>query len=187
MPRGQVTDADIQHFEGLVRKTASMYVGVVEEDYEDLCSIIRIKCWRALESFDPAKSRVPRDNYVFSCVRNLCKDLVKRNRRDWLFIEDIAPHNAEGNGVVRDAFESRYMEMSAEDAYKSIEDEFTLPSTLTEQERQVVALLYLSFDYGEIASTVAITHREVSTAVRSIKEKMADWRPISPLPVASAA
>lgn len=189
MPTQQSIERDLQHYEGLVRKTASMYVGVVEEEYEDLCSIIRIKCWRALESFDPAKAsgkphdprnkvcRCARCRFVFSCVKNLTKDLVKRNRRNWLFIEDVAPHNAEGNGVVRDAFESRYLEMSPEEAFRAVEDEFTLPSSLTERERQVLGLLYLSFDYGEIAGVVGVSHRDVSTAVRGIKEKMADWKP----------
>lgn len=181
------TDADIQHYEGLVRKTASMYVGVVEEEYEDLCSLMRIKCWRAIESYDPAKSKMHRDAYVFSCLRNFCKDLVKRKRRDWLFIEDVAPHNADGNGVVRDAFEMRYLQITPDEAYSIVEDEFTLPNTLTGHERQVIALLYLAFDYTEIASVVGCSHREVSTAVRSIKEKMADWRPGTTPEVALAA
>lgn len=178
MPQTEITDADIQHYEGLVRKTASRYEAQIEEDFEDICSILRIKVWRALLAYSATRDRGKgRDSYVFSCVVNQIKDLKKRNRRDWLFIEDVAPHNASGNGVVRDAFEMRYLEMTPEQAFQAIEDDFTLPSTLTETERQVTALLYLDFDYTEISDTVGITRREVSTSVRAIKDKMADWRP----------
>lgn len=196
-----IHDREIQHFEGVVRQTAGMFSGMVEEEFEDVCQILRMKAYKALLSFDPVKAdagrgtphrhgdhtcRCARCRYVFACIRNQVKDLQKRNRRNWLFIEDIAPHNADGNGVVRDAFEMRYLEMTPDQAFQAVEEDFTLPSTLTEEERKVVALLYLTFDYGEIASTVGMTHKEVATAVKSIREKMADWRP-TPLDTVAAA
>lgn len=177
MQASDITDNDIQHYEGLVRKTASMYVGVVEEEYEDLCQLIRVKCWRALVAYDPKRSRMARDPFVFGCVRNLVKDLIKRERRDWLFIEDIAPHNSNGNGIVRDAFELRYLQLDEADAYALVEEEVTLPSTLTERERQVVSLLYLAFDYTEISQTIGIAYSDVTKAMKAVREKMADWAP----------
>jgi RNA polymerase sigma factor (sigma-70 family) len=197
----EISDKDIAHYEGIVRQTAGMFHGMVEEEFEDVCQILRMKAWRALVSFDVDKAtagkgllhrdgdhkcRCAQCRYVFACIRNQVKDLQKRNRRNLLFIEDVAPHNANGNGVVRDAFEMRYLEMTPDQAYKSVEDEFALPNTLDSRERKVVAMLYLSFDYGEIASVVGCSHREVSTAVRSIKEKMADWRPTRAEPAVAA-
>lgn len=202
MRKSEISNRDVEHYEGVVRQTAGMFHGMVEEEFEDVCQILRMKAWRALVSFDSDKAtagkgllhrqgdntcRCARCRYVFACIRNQVKDLQKRNRRNLLFIEDVAPHNADGNGVVRDVFELRYLEMSPEEAYKEVEDEFTLPSTLNDRERKVVAMLYLSFDYGEIASVVGCSHREVSTAVRSIKEKMADWRPTTRVALAAAA
>jgi RNA polymerase sigma factor (sigma-70 family) len=202
MLKADITDKDISHYEGVVRQTAGMFFAMVEEEFEDVCQILRMKAWRALVSFDVDKAtagkgllhrqgdhncRCAQCRYVFACIRNQVKDLQKRNRRNWLFIEDVAPHNADGNGVVRDAFEMRYMEMSSDEAFASVDNEFTLPSTLNGQERKVVAMLYLSFDYSEIASVVGCSHREVSTAVKSIKDKMADWRPTTPVELAAAA
>jgi RNA polymerase sigma factor (sigma-70 family) len=188
----QISDIDVAHYEGLVRKTASIYVNVVEEDYEDICQILRIKAWRALVSFDPAKSRTGRDRYVFSCIKNQCKDLVKKKKRGELFIEDVAPANSNtGNGVIRDAFEQRYMMLTQEEAFAMIEDETPfLPSTLSNGEREVIGLLVLDFDYGEISRICKISRKDVATVVRGIREKMADWRPGAtdpPQPIAPAS
>lgn len=178
----QVTDSDIQHYEGLVRKTAGMYTGIVEEEYEDLCQIIRIKCYTALVAFQSSRSKMSRDAFVFGCVRNLVKDLCKRNRREWVFIEDIAPvkENAMSraeNGSTRDAFELHYLQMTEEEAYRLVTEEVALPSTLTEQERNVVSLLYLAFDYSEISKTMGISYGTVTKTMKSVREKMADWKP----------
>jgi RNA polymerase sigma factor (sigma-70 family) len=181
----EVTDADIQHYEGLVRKTASMYCAIVEEDYEDLCQIIRVKCWRALVAHRTGENKMNQDGWVFGCVRNLIKDLIKRQRRDWLFIEDIAPRELDRQGVVngyrRDVFEMRYLQMTEEEAYRLVMEEVTLPSTLTEQERKVVSLLYLSFDYTEIGETIGISYGAVTKTMKSVREKMADWKPTPPV------
>lgn len=181
----------LAHYEGLVRKTAALYVGVVEEDFDDLCQIFRIKAWKALLAFDPARSRTGRDRWVFSCIKNQAKDLLppKRARRDWLFIEDIAPisNSTEnyGNGTLggareHDSFYARYLGVTAEEVFGSIEEDVALvPSTLTPTERNVVALLYIGCDYGEIASRTDLERKKVATVVRRIREKMEDWRPNS--------
>ena len=58
-----------------------MYAPHVQEEYEDIVSVLRIKVWRALCAFDPARSSMPVQRYVFSCVKNQAKDLVKKRRR----------------------------------------------------------------------------------------------------------
>lgn len=171
----------VEYYEGLVRKTASMYEGIVQEEYEDLCSILRIKCWRALESFDQSKSRVPIQNYVFSCVRNQVKDLLKRKRRNDLYIEDIAPgieHGAPGSPANRDRFEMRYMKAEEDEAFAEILAETPLiPSTLNGPEQRVLTCLYLEYSHAEVSEALSLTPREVARAVRAIKDKLADWKP----------
>lgn len=177
MPGPRTKPNELAYYEGLARKTASMYAGIVEEDYEDLCQIFRVKAWRALKSYDPTRSKLPVERYVFSCIRNQVKDLLKRKRRDLLFIEDVAPP-AENEGITRDRFDSQYLCADPEQVYGAIEDGVPLiPSTLTEGERNVVALLYLDFKQAEIAMRLGMTKREVGIAVKRIKEKMADWHP----------
>src|SRR3954470_7263330 len=69
-------------YEGLIFSTARRYSIFVEEDLEDIQQILRVKVFRALESYDGAKApprtdgRSPRDAYVFQCVRNQAKDLL---------------------------------------------------------------------------------------------------------------
>jgi DNA-directed RNA polymerase specialized sigma24 family protein len=53
-------------------------------------SILRIKARRALQTYDPTRSSMSPERYVFSCVKNQCHDLVKRKRRDELFNADLA-------------------------------------------------------------------------------------------------
>jgi RNA polymerase sigma factor (sigma-70 family) len=176
----------LKHYEGLVYKTAARYVGFVEEDFEDIQQILRMKVFRALLSYDPTKSSMTRDRYVFSCIVNQCKDLVKRKKRNELFIEDIAPRTsfddnaAGGVGVsgYRERFELRYLSTDHHIEYGAIEDDdLVIPSTLTPFERQVVVHLYLHFSNTEIAQRMERPKREVDKAVKSVKEKMADWKP----------
>lgn len=175
----------VQFYEGLVRKTAGRYQGVIQEEYEDLCAILRIKCWRALESFDPAKSRVPIQNYVFSCMRNQVKDLLKRKKRNDLYIEEIAPVSPNPRGgqprpSARDRFEERYSSAAEEEVFAEVLAETPLiPSTLTTLERGVVILLYLEYGQAQMAESLGVNKREIAKAVKGVKDKMSDWKPSS--------
>lgn len=175
----------VEYYEGLVKKTAGKYHAIVQEEYEDMCQILRLKVFQALESFKPEKSRVPAANYVFSCVRNQVKDLFKRKRRDELLIEDIAP-SVDTNGYGReftgltDTFDSKYMRLDEDEVFAEILRETPLiPSTLTDTERGVLVGLYLEYQQKDIAERLGITIREVARAVKAIKVKMADWKPSS--------
>lgn len=165
----------VEFYEGLVRKTAARYEPYVEEEYEDLCSLFRIKAWRALESFDPEKSRIPVERYVFSCMVNLGKDLLKKHKRNEAYIEDFAGEDESGV----DHFESQYLAQDEDSAFRELTslDQPLIPSTLTSVEVRVVLLLYCDRSYAEIALAVGVAKRDVAAAVKSVKEKMADWRP----------
>ena len=180
MRAGKKSPESIEFYEGLVRKTAGRYSRIVQEEYEDLCQILRLKVWRALESFDLEKATQPIQGYVFSCVRNQVKDLLKRKRRDDLHIEDIAPQTPAGESEYarRDKFESRYLEHGEEEAFAEVLAETPLiPSTLSPNERRVVVCMYLEYGQAEIAEVLSLSRREVARSVRGIKDKMEDWKP----------
>lgn len=181
-----VTDADIQRYEGLIFKTATLYEGRVEGmDLDDLRQVFRIKVWRALQSYDPTRSSLPEGRFVFGCLVNQGKDLLRRKRRGDLYIEDVAPANDYENGP-RDRFESHYLSLEPEEVFGLIEREETVvPNTLTGVERRVVCLLYADYKKSEIARALEISRHAVETAIDRVQDKMADWAPIVPEAVAA--
>jgi len=179
----------VDHYEGLCRKTAALYVNYVEEEYEDIVQILRVKVWRALETFDstkwkkeaPGNGPSPVERYVFMCIKNQCKDLVKRKQRGEVYIEDQGALGHDGHLAGRhltDAFELRYLAADHDQVFGDIEDGVPLiPSTLTDREREIVCLLWSDYRQTEIAAQLGLRRSEVERGVRSIRLKMADWRP----------
>lgn len=165
---------DIGFYEGLVRATASLTAPRVELEFDDIASILRIAVWRALEAYDPRRSRLPVERYTFMCVKNRQKDLLGRRRRGELSLEELSGDGRSG----RDALEERYLAADADEVYGDIERELpTIPSTLTELERQVLVRLYMAFSQRETAEQLGLTRSEMERVVRSLRTKMADWRP----------
>lgn len=173
-----MTDADIQRYEGLIFKTATLYEGKVEGmDLDDLRQVFRIKVWRALQSYNPERSSLPEGRFVFGCLVNQGKDLLRRKRRGVLFIEDIAPATDVENGP-RDRFEEHYLSLNPDEVFGLIEREETVvPNTLTGVERRVVCLLYANYKKSEIARALDLSRREMNAAIDGIHLKMADWKP----------
>ena len=181
-------DIDVERYEALVRSTARMIVkdpSRVVMDYDEICQRLRIKAWKAMMAFDPTRSQIGVDRFVFGAIQNQKKDILRDNltivKRNEAFIEDIAPDGAGGyeNGhVTRQEFEGHYLQMTPDEAFHDVEEEMPfLPSTLSTLERQVVHFLYLDYDYGEISSMLAVPRKEVAPLVRRIREKLADWKP----------
>jgi DNA-directed RNA polymerase specialized sigma24 family protein len=199
--RDEPQDDDIRYYEGLVAHTATMYLDVLRVEREDLEQVLRFTIWRALESYTAtrwntrghdAKGRSARERFAFYCMRNQIKDLLKaRGRRDsakpdWMgdsitgvrevYLEDAASDRAgDAHGSFRDRFEGKYLAQRPGDRH---EDEVMLPATLTGDERQVVVLLYLDFSQAEIARLLSVRPRDIGVRVASVREKMADWRPV---------
>lgn len=164
---------DIKFYEGLIFTTASMYAPQVEEEFDDICQLLRMKAWRALELFDPARSKMPVERYVFMCIKNRCKDLVTKHRRGEVYIED--QRWADGD---LDPFEARYLSADHDQTFGIVDAGLPLvPSTLTGIERQVVVLLYRDRTQAEIARTMGLRRSEMERTMRSIRAKMADWKP----------
>lgn len=175
---------DIAAYEGLIFTTAARYAPILDDDFEDVQQILRVKVWRSLEAYDARRSKLPVERYVFSCVYNQVKDLLKsqdrRNERRGGHLDSIDAVPDER----RSSFESDYLSQSAEDAFARVEDEpLPLPSTLTESERDVVALLVADFSQAEIALRLGLSRKKVRSTHASVMEKMADWRPGSGPPL----
>lgn len=177
------TEIALRHYEGLIFTTARMLIRQgVEEELEDIQQILRLKVWRAIERFSPDRARGnTRDKYVFMCVMDAKKDIAKKKRRGELFIEDVAPTSVtsdDGVDSVSDRFHARYLSTDHEQVYGDVDDgEVHLPNTLSEREKAVLGLMRDHYRQTEIADVLGITKREVESAVRSIRTKLADWRP----------
>jgi DNA-directed RNA polymerase specialized sigma24 family protein len=142
------TSTDIAFYEGLVRKTASMIAPLVQEEYDDIVAILRIKVWRALVAYDASRASLPVERYVFMCVTNQKKDILKRKRRHEVPLD-----------------ESYDDPVDAELVYAAIEDVTpVIPNTLGMLERQAAQLL-------------GLTRREMERTLEGVRTKMADWRP----------
>lgn len=193
-----IADADILHYEGLVRKTAARYVGLVRHDFEDICQVFRLKAWKALLAWDPTDPRIVkkvaagesedelRDRFVFMCLRNQGKDLVKRRKpeTDPLFIEDFAHSNGHSGlhdqreDSSRDRFESQYLCASEEEVFGEIEGEdIILPGTLSQDERRVLVCMYLDYTQPETALRLGLSAKKVSAAAKSVREKLQHLKP----------
>lgn len=204
MVREETPEQALLAYEGLVKQTARMLVDgthpdmngrkPIEEPLEDIEQVLRIKVLRALRAFDPAKVRGDhrrsvrgfsrRDLYVNMCVRDQAKDIAKKRRRHDQYIEDYRdsePHSDRNSGK-NDKFDTRYLSETAEQAFAEVEDEFPqLPATITEKERGVLTLMYAEHRQTEIARILGLSKREVESAVRQIRVKLAAFRP-APVP-----
>lgn len=178
----------LAHYEGLVITTAARLIrDGVELPVEDVQQLLRIKVWRALRIFRVERIRragesreKARDRYVFMAVTDQAKDLFNRKRRGELFIEDlVASRGPESGDALRDRFEEKHGLTSREDeVYGQVEDDGApLPSTLTQLERRLVLLLYRDFKQSEAGRELGLEKYELEKAMRSIREKMADWSP----------
>lgn len=176
-PARRSTPQDIAFYEGLVFKTASLWAGYMQEDFEDLQQIIWEKVVKALRAHDPKRSRLPTERYVFMCVLNLRKDLLKRRRRDDVYIEDQrrSPTRAPSDADLA-TFEHRYL--SETGTYDAIEDERPLiPSTLTAVEREVLCLLYEGYSAHEVQRRLGLSRRDCETILNRLQAKFGDWKP----------
>lgn len=192
-------DQQLSLYEGLVFRHATRIVEIVEDDLDDIRQFYRLKAWGALRSFDADKAqracfvcrepcgdgdRCARCKYVFICLKNAEKDMLKKRRRGHAFIEDLGPTtgSSDGDGQRRTGwFEERFLSTDHEAVYGSVDEgQPLLPNTLTKLEVGVIVLLYRGYRQSEIARLVPLAKGELDRMMVSIREKMADWRPEAP-------
>lgn len=161
----------VDDFEGLVRATARRYADLLaDEDIEDIRQILRVKVWKALARYDARRSDLDVERYVFGCLANQVKDLLKAQMR----------LNAARSGSMRyiEDIEADGRELCVEDdALAAVEDQLPLPSTLTRVERAVVVLLVAGHNQTEAAVVLGISRTTVRRARAAVQRKMADWDP----------
>lgn len=177
----QVNNEDVRKYEGLVRATASRIAPFVELPVEDIEQRLRIKVWRALATYNPKWGRAE-DQYVLGCVFNEKKDILDLKRRGEIGLDSLlrpVDRTLSGDSAGRmDGFEEKHLAIAADSIYGHIEeDDFRLPSTLTGLEQRVVVLLYVQRYQTEIAIELGLSKGEMERTMRSIREKLADWRP----------
>lgn len=139
--------------------------------------ILRVKCWRAIESYDPARSKQPIDRFVFSCMKNQVKDLLKKRKRFDAHIEDFAGGDSRADDGARGSvntgtsyFEARYL--SAEDA-PELGESISLPAELSDEEREICGLLIEGYSNSEIAVALSVRPMRVKELVASLQSKLA--------------
>lgn len=173
-------------FEGLIFTTTILLKEAgVEMDIEDIRQTLRIKAWRAVLAYDTSHPRgMQRDRFVFMCIANMKKDLLKRPRRgnasvDELRERPIHTHHTDP-GAIGDWFDGRFLSVSAEEVYFEVEDEpVVLPSTLDMTERRAIALLTDDPDLTLLGleRALGLSRAGREALMHSIRAKLADWRP----------
>lgn len=168
----------LDHYEGLICATARRCIAFCEEDFEDVAQVLRVKVWQALCAYDPSRSRTTRDKYVFMCVRDRAKDVVKKKKRNQLHIEDVRTIRS-GNGNVShgDWFDERYLSASHEENYGAIEDDDDPLVELNGLERQIASLLTADYKQTQVAQLLGLEKTEMERAMRSIRSKLDALRP----------
>lgn len=166
---------DLAPYEGLVYKTAEMYERLLGYEREDLQQVLRLRVFIAIKAFDPRRSTIPIERFVFGAIRNQIKDLVKaKTRRDrhgaQVYIEDYRSDYLGGST----AFDAEHL--STLDLHQR-DESVILPETLTQDEREVIALLYVGYRQTEIAALLECQRRDIERRVRDIKRKLVDWQP----------
>lgn len=183
MAAADANDPEIlRSYEGLIFATTRRIAPFVEEDPEDIRQIFRLKVWRALVAFDSSRCSTDRDRYVFMCVANQKKDLLKRLRRGERSIEELTSLGGPDARLQSDRFERRHGLITDHDSvYGSVDDSgFRLPNTLTATEQDVICLLYEGYLQTEVRDTLGLSTGEMERTVKSVRAKLADWRPAAP-------
>lgn len=170
----RLAEADIRPFEGLVISTAALLVEQVDDDFEDIAQTLRITVAKALVSYDKGKATQTVERYVFSCVLNRRKDIGNRRRRPEESLDARLERDSD-DGTYRT--EAKYLR-SDDVNYAVVEDQpVRLPSTLTQLEVEVIVLSLRDYNQTEVARELGITRQKVRDAQRSVRQKMADWKP----------
>lgn len=175
------TTPQLGDYEGLVFTTARMFASQVKMDEEDLRQELRIRVWRACETYDPRKTRVALGNYVYGCIANKVKD-YKRNaaRRaeygvEFEYIEDRLGLS---ENPTTEAFEGEHMSVGRDEVYGRIDEGLlTLPATITSGEADVLVLLMFDMSEREIMLRLALARVELRVVEQALRDKLADWDP----------
>jgi RNA polymerase sigma factor (sigma-70 family) len=170
-------------FEGLIFRTSQMYAAQVKKDPDDLAQELRIKTWKALGRYSPARSKMPVERYVFMVITNKIKDYKRdaaraAQRPTVLYIEDMRQANP-GQGDERptqERFDGLFNHIERDVVYSGVDNRYQLPPTVTEPERKVLMLLVAGCTRPEIVALLGVRRSSVDGAVRALREKLEPLR-----------
>lgn len=181
-------DKGLRRYEGLVHVTARMYAKSCGMEPDDLAQLLWLKIWQTRSKFDPRRSGLPEERYVYGCVKNRVKDLirdyVRQCRREgppslpMAVGESDADMWVGGMVVYRERFEERYLSTGSDEVFGEIEEgPFVLPATITQEEAQVIVLLMRGYTQKDIAEAMALPRKRVKRHQEAIEAKLCDWAP----------
>lgn len=169
----------IDAYEGLVYKTAEMFHERVGLEMDDMRQELRLSVLKARRAYHSGRSQLSERAFVYGCVANRVKDMKRdaaRRRNGRLVVVHVGEDSL-------DWFEFTYRRVTHDEVFGAIEDgSFRLPATITEDEQTVLWMLVVGYTRTEIAASMCVEYTKIEGAVRSIRRKMADWRPSGPMP-----
>jgi DNA-directed RNA polymerase specialized sigma24 family protein len=199
----QITGADrLMPFEGLVHATARMFAAQLHREEDDLEQELRVRVWRAVDSFDgkksPRKDKEALGRYVYSAIANKIKDYkrdaareARRRERYGVSFCHIEDTFTLGTEDPCQRFDELYNYVDREDVYGRVENgPFVLPAGVTELESHVLLLMMLDLNKPQIAIRLTVSRAEVEVCVVALREKFRDWKPSNgsrPVPAELAA
>jgi RNA polymerase sigma factor (sigma-70 family) len=183
---------DVRPYQGVAFSTARIYAPYLDMDEEDVAQELLLKAAQALVAYRPRRvvrtlrtdGRSPEQAWVFMCIKNRVKDLLKAQQRRRLpdggrrmyYIEDVRGDEPTTNGTTK--WDAEHMSITHAEVYAEVEDvEVPLPPSLTKLEAAVVRLLIMELSQTEIARVLDVPRRRVRVAYVQVQEKMVDFKP----------
>jgi RNA polymerase sigma factor (sigma-70 family) len=166
-------EAKMLEYEGLVISTVRYWRHMITSDMEDedIAQELRMKVWRALETFDPSKG-YPERNHVFGAVRNRVKDLIGKKRRENFEEPNSSMHHdavyGESGVSGRDVAVVEKMRELGE--IRSSTGTTDLLIGLSKSEQRVAVMMIQGFNAPEIAGELQLAVSAVRVQIAKIRE-----------------
>jgi hypothetical protein len=187
-----VTAERVARYEGLVVSTSRKFVNLLRIEEEDLKQMLREKVFKILGSYDPVRSKLPEERYVFGCLTNFITDLkqasIRGARIEFLSLEHGANRLGGAEGIVRQYIQGEvvgesagphgtHCEVLVDDVRLELTESRVDGLPVDRTEALVISLLYSKHSYAEIAIRLEITKLEVKSVVAGLRERFEDLRP----------
>lgn len=176
-------ERQLETYEGLVISTARKYAKRVGREEDDMAQELRVRVWRAIETYDRSRCRTSLRNYVFSVITNKVKDYKRDASREaerlelyglsFLHIEDMCRR---GDWVAQEVFEGLYHFVDRDEVFGHIDgDTFVVPESISPPEAKVLVLLAFEMTRTEIALRLGLTRAALAEVIDSLRSKLTDW------------
>lgn len=166
----------VAKYEGLCRRFAASVVGLVaDHDFDDLAQQYRIIAWKALTAYERAHpAGMTEYRFLVMCMKNREHDLRRRVRRPVDSIEDLGSQSRD-----------RLLTTDAEELYAAVEEgPLQIPAELDRVEVEIVVRLYVGWSQADVARALSIEKNAMTRYMRSIRLKLAEFRPALEAPAA---